>query len=385
MVRSYTAVVSILILFGCSTKEKEVLKTPGHEIVFGSPNNEVCSGGVFSDNFIFISGSTDPLLPEHGDFLLMKVDRLGQEVWRKTFGDPVRTEESTGVKALSDGSLLVYGKSATPGGLSDGKLIKVNEAGTLLWSSTFGGFHNDFVWDAIELSNGNIMATGVTQSFGAGALDQYVVLMDRGGRILREITFGGTDVDAGSRLVQLPSGNVMIYGHTRSFGALDRDLLLTKLNDNGDSLWSKVIYDPDYQESQGFIMSKDGGLLYSAHSASLDPAHNMLIRKTDTLGNVIWEDQIGGVAHDGGEDVVELINGDILFMGRSNSFGGTDQDIMVNVTNASGITKDFATYGGGGEDHGEKVLTDGGYFYILGHTDLLGNGVTDLYFIKVSI
>lgn len=375
----------LLIAFISCKKDRAV--EPGtvddyFEKYFGTSNDEFCSGGAVLNDFIYVSGWTDNTLPDNGDMLLYKLDRTGEEVWKKQFGFSSLQEEATGVKVVSGNQLILFGKTLVPGNAPDAYVLKLNENGDELWNVTFGGAAKDFIWDILELPSGNIMCIGVTESYGAGSLDQYLVILDQNGLVISEKTFGALDVDGGSRLALMESGNIMIYGHTRNYSAIDRDLQLIKVNQLGDSLWSKVFYDLNYQESQGFINSQDGGFLYCAHSSSVDPMHQMLIRKTDTLGAVLWEDHIGGVSHDGGEDVLELTSGNVLFLGRTESYGAGGQDIMVNLSNSSGVILDQFIIGGAGDDLAKKIVQIDDSFFVLGHSNSSGAGGYDIFVVK---
>jgi len=352
------------------------------EQYFGTSDHEYCSGGAELNGFLYVSGWTDNSLPDNGDMLLYKLDQSGEEIWKKQFGFPSLKEESTGIKVVSGNQLILYGKTSVPGSAPDAYVVKLNENGDELWNVSFGGAAKDFIWDILELPNGNIMCIGVTASFGAAAQDQYLALLDQNGVVISEKTFGETDVDGGSRLALMESGNVMIYGHTRNYSAIDRDLQLIKVNPAGDSLWSKVFYDINYQESQGFINSLDGNFLYCAHSSSIDPMHQMLLRKTDTLGNILWEDHIGGSHHDGGEDVFEMSSGNILFLGRTESHGSGGQDIMINLCNSSGVTLDQYFFGGPADDLAKKVIQIGDSFFVFGHSNSSGAGGYDIFVVK---
>src|SRR5438045_9216141 len=77
-------------------------------------------------------------------------------------------------------------------------LAKMNSSGDTLWTKTYGGLNDDYGYELIKTSDGNLLACGISYSFSQqGSCDIYMV----------------------------------------------------KLNTNGDTLWTKNFYRPQQEES----------------------------------------------------------------------------------------------------------------------------------------
>lgn len=70
--------------------------------------------------------------------------------------------------------------------------------------------------------------------------DIEVTRKDKVGQILWQQTFGGTSYDRGGGVVSTEDGGCLVVGSTSSFGAGNYDVLLLKIDSNGDLIWQKT-------------------------------------------------------------------------------------------------------------------------------------------------
>jgi hypothetical protein len=149
-------------------------------------------------------------------------------------------DEARFVTVLADNSFIVAGNSAGGGlGGTDAMLVKFSADGTVEWSKAYGGSGNDFFNYILTCSDGNYIALGETNSFGAGSTDIYVVKFDVNGTILWERTCGGSGLET-ARGISEASDGYIVSGGTQSFGGGFWNLFVEKLDLNGDSQWTKA-------------------------------------------------------------------------------------------------------------------------------------------------
>lgn len=97
------------------------------------------------------------------------------------------------------------------------------------WSRTFGGGDNDIASSLIQTSDGGYALAGGTGSYGAGAVDFWLVKTDSQGEKEWSRTFGGSDRYGANSVVQTSDGGYALAGGIMSYGARKQDFWLVKL------------------------------------------------------------------------------------------------------------------------------------------------------------
>jgi len=100
------------------------------------------------------------------------------------------------------------------------------------WSKTYGGPDADGAISLVLTSDGGYALAGMTESFGAGGDDFWLVKTDSYGNIKWNQTYGGTNRDYGFCLVQTSDGGYAFAGSTSSLGAGNSDVWLVKTDEH---------------------------------------------------------------------------------------------------------------------------------------------------------
>jgi hypothetical protein len=208
----------------------------------GGPGYEIGNSLIqTSDGGYAIAGETESFGAGGKDVYLVKLDANGNLQWTKTIGGK-GWEAGFSLIQTSDGGYAIAGYTSSFGaGQLDVYVVKLDANGNLQWTKTIGGPGEEIGTSLIQTSDGGYAIAGGTRSFGAGGTDVYVVKLDADGNLQWTKTIGGKKEDVGASLIQTSDDGYAIAGVTNSFGAGGTDVYVVKLGANGNLQWTKTI------------------------------------------------------------------------------------------------------------------------------------------------
>ena len=291
-----------------------------------------------NDGGYVMAGDTDSFGAGNRDFWLIKTDRFGNHVWNQTFGG-ANHDIGTSVIQTSDGGYAVAGYTRSFGaGNNDLWLIKTDASGNHQWNQTYGGTDHDYGFSVIQTSDGGYAVAGNTRSFGAGLTDIWLVKTDKQGNHVWDQTYGGSSTDDGSQVIQTVNGYV-ITGLTGSFGAGLSDIWLIKTDRFGNHVWNQTYGGTDYDYGSPVIQTSDGGYAVAGSTPSLSAGgYDTWLIKIDASGNHQWNQTHGGTYNDYGTALVQTSDGGYVIAGETDSFGAGSFDFwLVRINMESGL------------------------------------------------
>ena len=244
---------------------------------------------------------------------LAKLDASGQIVWQKTYADAM-AGAVRGIDITEDGDIVATGYvgSADAGYVfiaeeAKGFIMKTDADGNLIWDKTLSAPQGTKV--RVEEHGGYAVAS--TQwVFTSGTDNQDVVLIrtDNEGNEISSNHYGGANNDQCFDFDLTPDGGYILTGHTLSYGVVNWDFLLMKIDGSGNLEWVQTFgqprgYDPAWihDESYGVRATPDGGYMVAGGSGdeyaysegghpdgSSDEWKAYLV-KTDGEGKLLWE------------------------------------------------------------------------------------------------
>jgi len=134
--------------------------------------------------------------------------------------------------------------------------------------------------------------------FGVG---MYLTALDENGELLWNRMYGGDSAEQCHSIVRTMDGCYALGGISCSFGSGDADFWLIKINENGDSLWSKTIGDSATDRCNAMIQTRDGGYAMAGESHS-----NFSLARLDQNGDSLWMRYYGGPRIDNCNSLVQL-------------------------------------------------------------------------------
>ncbi|MHC1600309.1 MAG: hypothetical protein ACXQS5_05785 [Candidatus Methanospirareceae archaeon] len=309
------------------------------------------------------------------------------EAWNKTFGgtDP---DGASSVQQTSDGGYILAGYTYSYGaGSSDFWLVKTYSDGSKQWDKTFGGTHYDCIFSVQQTSDDGYILAGVTESYGAGNGDLWLVKADSEGNEQWNRTFGGIDPDCAVSVQQTSDGGYILAGYTESYGAGRSDFWLMKTDSKGNMEWDKTFGGTDYDDVSSVQQTSDGGYILAGDTMSYDTGNgDFWLVKTDSKGNMEWDRTFGGVDACRATSVQQTSDGGYILAGCMRSHGADPGDLWLVKTDSNGNKEWGMTFGGVNVHcayYPVQQTSDNGYI-LAGTTESYSTDFGDAWLIKVG-
>ena len=312
-----------------------------------------------------------------------------QTTFQRAYGGS-GTDEGFSVQQTSDGGYIIAGYTNSFGaGDHDVYVVKTDAAGETTWTRAVGGASSDEAACVRQTSDGGYVIAGQTLSFGAGSADVYLIKMNELGETLWTRTYGDTFPNVGMSVLQTADSGYVIAGYTYSSVETRNDALLIRTDRSGNMLWSKTYGDTLYALARSVQQTPDGGYAFTGYKGSRGMgSRQVFIVKTDADGDTIWTKTYGGPSKDEGNCIDLTHDGGYIVVGYTLSFGAGERDVYVLRTNSVGDTTWTRTFGSINFEEGYSVAqTDDDGFVVVGYTEYIVPPVTeymDVYLIKTD-
>ena len=271
------------------------------------------------------------------------------------------------VLQLSDGGYVFVGETESSGsGQLDLWAVRTDSLGNVLWGVTAGGGYDDCGYSIAPSSDGGFVVAGKTASFGSGYDDVFIVKLSSDGQILWERVYGGESYDEARSIKALPDGGYIVAGRTKSFGAGYYDVYVLRLDENGDTLWTRTFGGDNNDEAYCVEPTDDGGYVVAGKTASIgSPGSNVLLLKISSSGVGEWMEAYGNINWDEGYSVAQTEDEGFLVAGKTLSSETGSFDIYLVRTDSEGDSLWARTIGESGDDEAWCLRSIGEGNYIL--------------------
>lgn len=223
------------------------------------------------------------------DWWVLKLNSDLSQQWQKTFGGTGDNGEDWlyAVQQTADSGFIFAGQAGSwnfdvpignsgDQGYSDAWLMKLDAAGNLSWTKTYGGTWYDGAESIEQTNDGGYIVGGYTQSTDGdlasqgGKIGSWVFKIDPIGNIQWQKVIDNSIPYNSGFAVQTTDGGYAVACNLFDATLGDSNYGLTKLNATGGVLWSKA-YGGNYEEyTQSIQQTTDGGFILAGSSNSAD-------------------------------------------------------------------------------------------------------------------
>lgn len=250
----------------------------------------------------------------------------------------------------------------------------------------FGGEGIDIGYGVKETHNRQYALIGSTNSYGAGGMDAYLLLVDSMGQLIWQKTFGGAGTDEGKSILVNPADSGFVFtGYTNSFGFGGYDVYVVRTDKNGKVIWEKSFGGFDWDFGSDLAFTTDGNIVVcgSSYSSSYGKNDGYLLKINSTNGNLIWQKNYGGLEDDEFKSITTANGSDFYLGGNTKSFGDLNGDMLMYKVGANGDSLKSIIYGGPQYDGANDIiLFDNKDIVLAGGSNSFTNGKRDVFIIK---
>jgi len=307
----------------------------------------------------------------------------------------------------------------TYGGSLDAFVAKFSSNGTLLWSTFLGGSNQDEGWGiALNSDDSCCYIVGSTYSDNfptlnaynstyGGNCDVFITKLDENGTLLWSTFLGGNKKDCGKSITVASDGRSYLIGSTNSSnfpilepysynfsgGINDGDVFISKLSNDCSLLWSTYFGGETDDVGMDIAIADDESLYLTGYTSSSNfPTINAydntsnsffytdaFVAKFHANKTLLWSTYLGGGLTDDGYGIAVANNNSCYITGRTCSYDfpvlGTDSmfsgiyDVFVTQFYPNGSLLWSTYFGGNSADYGYGITVDyDGNYFVTGST-----------------
>jgi hypothetical protein len=280
---------------------------------------------VYSDTaFDIVASGSGYLLVgqenQNNDIWLVCTNLDGDVLWNSTYGERLVWDDAYSLIKTNDGGYAIVGETKGGSEDQDGLLLKLDSSGNLQWSKTYGGLYDDKLLAVLQETDGGYVLAGNMRLGEYGPTNCWLIRTDSNGNTLWEKQYGGAQSEGVSRasIVKTADGGYVFGGTTESYGAGSSDFWLVKVDSSGNQLWDKTFGSAQEDYLSKLVQTKSGEFLLLGYYYVSQGQTDIRIIKVDDSGNSLWSKTYGAPGY--AEQVnsgFEAADGTIVAVGRN--------------------------------------------------------------------
>ena len=266
------------------------------------------------------------------DAYILKLNKSGDTIWTRSYGYSYR-DWASDIQITSDGGYIVAGRKNYHIDMEHGNMygdiwiLKLNTNGDTIWTKTYGGKYNDYANSIKQTSDGGYIVAGTKNyMYINSSRDIWILKLDQHGDTLWTKTIHNWPESEASSIIQTSNGDFVFTGGVG----------VCKLSNSGDSIWYKNL---NSFTGKDVIQTSDGNFIAVGFFNNSEDK----IIKLDTKDNTIWENLYPPANGYYFQSNALALNesGDIISVGQrinTNNVGNTSNDLWIKKNLSSGTS-----------------------------------------------
>ena len=312
---------------------------------------------------------------------------ISAQGWEKTYDGGANEEVYSADKTLDGGVIMAGTQSDNANNIEYSFIYKTDIDGNLQWefydSVHVGIFVNTL--DVLSTSDGNFLLSSIYGNNPPNDNNYVVQKIAPGGNVIWENSLANTILDYVTHMTETPDGGYLLTGNYSIPNDVDKNTGMVKIDNDGNVIWEKTFGVFDKPSFPGdAIITANEEIILTGYFGYFNTNQNGFIKRLDSNGNIIWEQEYDIALNDYSLEVVELSNGDFVVGGlAAEDFTQTTASVM-KIGSTGGLIW-YHTYPSLGDQvfSGIKKTNDGGFVFA-GFNNDANNLYHDFYLLKID-
>jgi hypothetical protein len=227
----------------------------------------------------------------------------------------------------------------------------------------------------LESSTDNqYIIAGKSSSFGDFGHDGFLTKVEDDGQTLWLEAFGGANPEAIYDLAETPDGGFILVGSTESYGSMLKDVFVIKVDQNGVLEWTNTYGGNDLDEGKSVYIGEDGLLYLIGYTRSFGFGEaDIWLIVIDSQGNELNSYTFGTELNNYGVGIISDGSGHLIILSNDEINGYSEQKVAVRKIGLDGSQIWYNYHQSDQFEISSGIIADGeGYYYVAGSTIFAG-------------
>ncbi len=305
---------------------------------YGGGNADVANAVVEIDNGFMVTGTTSSFGNRVQSLYLLKLAKNGNKMWQKAYySDKDDYYAGNDIIKISDTNTLIAGTEEHVKFFNSEVnmyINAINTNGKRNGIKRYGGEDPERAHSIISVSDGYVIA-GETDTWGHGALDAYVIKIDKDGNRVWHNAYGFDEDESANQIIATRDGGYIIVGTTDSHYRTQKNVFVVKLAADGKREWQSFYGSKEMDEGFGIAESRDGYVIAGYTKGTKNYDSDVYLIKIDPNGDVVWEKAYGSSKDDRANAIIKVEDGFVV-AGYSTSIESHSKDVYLLKVDENG-------------------------------------------------
>jgi len=274
------------------------------------------------------------------------------------------------------------------------------------WQKCLGGTQSDIPFSIQHTTDGGYIVVGesessdgdVTQNFGNR--DAWLIKIDSLSNLQWQVSLGGGNIEFAYKVIQTQDNGYIVGGSSYSniCPGANSNMWFLKTDSIGNILWQQCYGGGNFEGIYSFQPTTDGGFIVIGTTAGpLPGGADVMVVKCDSIGNLLWVQTYGGSSSDFGIDILQTADNGYMILSDADSQDGditfshgNEEYLLLKIDSVGNVVNSKCLGGSKRDTPRSFYQTNDGGFIIVGHSrsvdgDVTGNFNSNGYYTDIWV